>query len=260
MRPTSYGSYGNCGSCGNFDAQKVAANQAQGDAQRAMLAFSLDGELSYSNTGKDACGLSSALPGTEAPKDPRYGNRLTRFSTPFVAPCGDQERMRSRYGNASSIAGIKYDWRSDALRIPEGTIFRQVSQQARNYARAAGKATGGAQDPYHQQTNGNAPVNLNKGWSSLVNSYSGGLALNGTKNMNINYAGLSGSNDGNSCTPQPQSSFRQTCVASPSSYGVYKQYGIEMDALRQTPYRVVYASPTNNPLAFSISDTGARSC
>ena len=250
MKPTSYGSYGNCGSCGNFDYQKVAANQTQGDAARAMLAFSLDGELSYSNTGKDACGLTSALP----------GNRLTRFSTPFVAPCGDQERMRSRFGNASSIAGIKYDWRTDALRIPEGTIFRQVSQQARNYARAAGKATGGAQDPYHQQTNGNVPVNLNKGWASVVNTYSGGGAVNGSPSdaaMNINYAGMAATNDGSSCTPQPQSSFRQTCVPSPSSYGMYKQYGIEMDALRQTPYRVVYANPTNNPLAFSVSDTGA---
>lgn len=255
MRPTSYGSYGNCGSCGAFDAARVAAQQADGDGARAELAFSLDGELSYANTGRDACGLASALP----------GNRMTRFATPFTAPCGDQERLRSRYGNASSLAGIKYDWRTDALRIPEGTIFRQVSQTARNFARSQGAAGGGAEDPYTGQTRGGAPVNLaaNGGWAQLVNTTSGGPALAGMPAAgaayNINYAGLpaSADNAGTSCTPQSQASFRQTCVASPSSYGTYKQYGVEMDALRQTPYRVAYSNPTNNPLAFSVSDSGA---
>jgi hypothetical protein len=237
MRPLSYGSYGSCGSCGAFNQSAVAASQADGDAAR----FSLHGELSYGNTGQDACGLAAALPA------------LTRHATPYTAPCGDQERMRSRYGNASSLAGMKYDWRTDALRIPEGTIFRQISQTARNVALGVRR-----DDPYSGQTRGSAPVNLaaNGGWSALVNTAAGGLVAGGAP---VNYAGLGAGQQGTSCTPQSQASFRQSCVASPSSYGVYKQYGVEMDALRQTPYRVAYSNPTQNPMGFSIADSGACS-
>lgn len=240
---TSYGTYSSCAACGPF---KAGYAEAGGDGRPTWQ----HGEISYGNMNgvglPSECGLASALP----------GNGLTKYSaTPWVTPCaGNMERMRSRYdtldgryGNASVLAGMQYNWRVAAAQIPQGLTFRGLSGAARE---AAGLQSQwyAVPDPYRNQTNQERAVGLQSGtqWSTLLNVK--GL------DASINYAGQGPAVS--TCSPAGNTLFQETCVPSPMSYGAYKSFGTDIDTTRSMPYRVALNNPALNPDAFVVSNMG----
>jgi len=229
-RLQSYGSYGACHSCGPFTTDETGKGHGS-------KMFQLNGEISYATAGRDACGLASALPGTG----------MTKFATPYITPCSHSKK---NFGNASVLSGIRYNWRTEASRIPNGLIFRQLSQKAFNETHGVKNFDLGVRDPWNT-SQGIEPVIVNpsKGWSSVLNLSSGGPAINGTSGaFNVNYTGIDQSVG---CTSSKKE-MQDVCESSSDSYGTYLPYGLEIDQFRRTPYRSVYTNPSQNPQAFSV--------
>lgn len=244
--PTSFGTYSSCAACGPF---KAGYSETGADGRPTWN----HGEISYGNMNGNGypseCGLASVLP----------GNGLSKFTaSPFVTPCqGNVEKLQSRYdsmdgryvkyNNNSVLDNMQYNWRVAAAQIPQGLTFRGLSGAAREAVGLQGSWYP-VTDPYKNQTMQERAVGLRGGsnWATLLNVQ--GL------NTNINYAGQGP--QVTTCSASGNTLFNETCTPSPMSYGVYKQYGADIDATRSVPYRIALSNPALNPDAFSVSNMG----
>jgi hypothetical protein len=255
--PYTFSNYGTCSSAAGCGAPKgLAMTNAQ--RQQALSTMAANGTLTYGSMGKDAYGLSSALPSGAAcltKSSAKYA--ANKYGDPMV-PASQPEMGNSRIpgglesGGLSpgasvtagmSSQGVLYDWRRNAWRYQPGMVYREWTDRQR--------AAVGIDDPWGNQSARQFKLDESQGWAGLVN-LSGTTAV-GVLPGSINYAGKPLATE-QQCSPKTnQSMFQQGCVPSPQAYGSYKQYGMEPDFFRSTPFSVAYSSPNLNPQAFTVS-------
>lgn len=246
--PYTFSNYGTCSSAAGCGPSKGPMTNAQ--RMQAIQTMEANGTLSYGSMGKDAYGLSSALPSGAtcvAKSTAKYASNM--YGDPSV-PASQPELGNSRLPLAGapvtegmSSQGVLYDWRRNAWRYQPGMVYREWTDRQR--------AAVGIEDPWGNQSARQYKVDEAQGWAGLVN-LSGTTAV-GVLPGAINYAGKPLATE-QQCSPRDnQSMFQSGCVPSPQSYGSYKQYGIEPDFFRSSPFSVAYSSPNLNPQAFAVS-------
>ena len=244
--PYTFSNYGTCNTaagCGGVSSGPMTA--AQRSAELATMAS--NGTLSYGDMGRDACGLAAGLPSGAAWAGEKAAMAtLQQYAAHPAAAAAEPELGNQRIATAPvtdgmNSSGVLYDWRRNAWRYQPGMVYREWTDRQR--------AAAGIDDPWGNQTARQFQVNVGEGWAGVVN-------LSGTKAAGaINYAGQPLAGQGE-CNPRTnQSMFQQECLPSPQAYGQYKQYGIEPDFFRSTPYSVAYSSPSANPQAFTVATT-----
>lgn len=254
--PYTFSNYGTCAKASGCGASMAGgmADAPVAQRQRALAAMSVDGTLSYGSMGRDACGLAAGLPSGAT-----WGGETTAAkmsaAAARAAPASQPELGNQRIASAPSTAGLDssgvlYDWRRNAWRYQPGMVYREWTDRQR--------AAAGIDDPWGNQTARQFAVDVGQGWAGVV-SLSGvktAGVLDSPQAAAINYSGQPLAAAQDACTPDArglQSMFQEKCVASPQAYGSYKQYGMEPDYFRTTPFAVVYSNPSANPQAFSVA-------
>jgi hypothetical protein len=247
--PATFSNYGTCASAAGCGAPAGSGAATAASRTQMLSAMATNGTLTYGSLGRDACGLAAGLPsgtgwgGERAAMNPAMGPRM--------AP----ELGNIRISGAPSDAGLDsaavlYDWRRDAWRYQPGMVYREWTDRQR--------AAAGINDPWGNQTARQFAVDASQGWAGLVNLSKVATAgvANSPTAAALNYAGQPLASQA-ACAPQPgqASLFQGGCTPSPQAYGAYKQYGMEPDFFRATPYAVAYSSPVANPQAFAVSAT-----